>query len=108
MTELSPLQVTAAHIRALANLQSEAGDGVRSAWATASFVGERVAVSHGSMCSATAAAVKAAEERRTTATRQTRAQSADLAVKLESAADAYERIDAQEKGELDRQMQPGG
>ena len=36
------------------------------------------------------------------------AQSEDLAVKLEHAAETYDAIDAQEKRVIDQQMRPGG
>jgi excreted virulence factor EspC (type VII ESX diderm) len=71
-------------------------------------VGENVATTHGSICSVTATAVKTAEDERFEAGRLTRAQSDDLAVKLEHAADKYDEIDRAEKANLDNQMRPGG
>jgi hypothetical protein len=108
LTDLSPLQVTALHLRVLAKIQNDAADGIWNAWTTVSNVGEKVATSHGSICSSTASAVKNAEIEREEANRLTQAQSKDLAVKLDHAADMYDEIDAQEKANVDKQMLPGG
>jgi hypothetical protein len=67
-----------------------------------------VSKTHGSICSVTTTAVKTAEQERDTAADRVRAQSEDLAVKLDHAADKYDEIDRQEKANLDGQMQPGG
>jgi hypothetical protein len=104
----TPLAVTALYLRSLAALQNEARDGIGNATMAVNDVGENVATTHGSICSVTATAVKAAEEERSGAAARVQAQCADLAVKLEHAADKYDEIDQAEKANLDGQMQPGG
>ena len=103
-----PLAVTAQYLRSLAALQDDVARGIGDATAAVSNVGDNVATTHGLICSVTATAVKTAEQERFRAARLTRAQSADLAVKLEHAADTYDEIDRLEKANLDGQMQPGG
>lgn len=105
---LSPLQVTAAHIGVLADQQNQAAAAVWDAQLKGGDVAGRVEKTHGTVCDDTAKALKRAEEERERAAQQVRSQSEDLAVKLEHAAAAYDAIDAQEKGNLDQQMQPGG
>ncbi|MGV0838090.1 type VII secretion target [Mycolicibacterium thermoresistibile] len=104
---MSPLQVTAHHLRGLASVQEDVVRGVFTAKSEVVDLGTKVETSHGSLCAGTAAAVKEAEMQRERASRLTQAQSEDLAVKLVSAADKYDEIDAQEKAALDSQMQPG-
>lgn len=105
---LSPLQVTAGHLRVLADQQSQASRAVWDAQFKPVDVNKRVEKTHGTVCDDTYKALKRAEEERARASRMVQAQSDDLAVKLERAADMYDAIDAQEKGKIDRQMQPGG
>lgn len=105
---LSPLQVSAGHLRVLAAKQREAARAIWDARFTPVDVGARVESTHGSVCDDTSKALKRAEEERERASRLVQSQSEDLAVKLEHAAAAYDAIDAQEKGNLDQQMQPGG
>ncbi|MCF6388450.1 ESX-1 secretion-associated protein [Mycobacterium sp. MBM] len=105
---LSPLQITAGHIRVLADQQSQAARAVFDARLTAVDVNTRVEKTHGTVCDDTAKALKRAEEERIRASRMVQAQSEDLAVKLEHAAEMYDAIDAQEKRAIDQQMQPGG
>ncbi|MGW0159533.1 type VII secretion target [Mycobacterium sp. NPDC003323] len=107
-TPLSPLQVTASHIRVLADQQTQAARAVFDARLTAGDVHVNVEKTHGTVCDDTAKALKRAEEERQRASRMVQSQSEDLAVKLEHAAEKYDAIDAQEKQNLDRQMQPGG
>ena len=107
MTEI-PLAFTAQYVRSLAALQNSARDGIGNATMAVNNVGESVATTHGSICAVTATAVKTAEEERFAAAARVQAQCADLAVKLEHAADKYDEIDHQEKDKLDSQMQPGG
>jgi hypothetical protein len=102
------LAFTAQYLRSLAALQNEVRDGIGDATMAVNKVGENVATTHGSICSVTATAVKSSEDERFEAAVRVQAQSADLAVKLEHAADKYDEIDRQEKANLDRQMQPGG
>jgi Excreted virulence factor EspC, type VII ESX diderm len=104
----TPLAVTAQYLRSLAALQNEARDGIGNATIAVNKAGENAATTHGSICSVTATAVKTAEDERFKAARLVQAQSADLAVKLEHAADKYDEIDREEKANLDEQMQPGG
>lgn len=108
MTGLSPLQVTAHHLRELAGVQDEAARGIFAARTEVVDMGEKVEKTHGSVCSVMAEAVKAAESDRVNAAHLTQSQSEDLVAKLQSAADKYDAIDEQEKGALDDQMQPGG
>lgn len=105
---LSPLQVTAGHLRVLADQQSQAARTVFDARLKAVDVNTRVEKTHGTVCDDTAKALKRAEEERIRASRLVQAQSEDLAVKLEHAAEKYDAIDAQSKRNIDRQMQPGG
>lgn len=105
---LSPLQVTAGHLRVLADQQKLASRAVWEAQFKPVEVNTRVETTHGTVCDDTAKALKRAEEERQRASFMVRSQSEDLAVKLEHAADMYDAIDAQEKGNIDRQMQPGG
>ena len=107
MTE-TPLAVTAQYLRSLAALQNDVSEGIGDAMIAVNKVGENVATTHGSICSVTAVAVMNAEDERFEAGRLTRAQSDDLAVKLEHAADRYDEIDRAEKANLDDQMRPGG
>lgn len=109
MTEpLSPLQIAAAHIRVLADQQSQAARAVFDARLKVVDVTAQVEKTHGTVCDDTAKALRRAEEERVRASRMVQAQSEDLAVKLEHAAEKYDAIDAQEKRNIDRQMQPGG
>lgn len=103
-----PLAVTAQYLRSLATLQEDVADGVNAAKLAVNGVGDNVSKTHGSICSVTATAVKTAEQERDTAADRVRAQSEDLAVKLDHAADKYDEIDRQEKANLDGQIQPGG
>ncbi|MEX7472579.1 type VII secretion target [Mycobacterium adipatum] len=105
---LSPLEITAGHIRVLADQQSQAARAVFDARLKAVDVNTRVEKTHGTVCDDTAKALKRAEEERIRATRMVQAQSEDLAVKLEHAAETYDTIDAQEKRAIDQQMRPGG
>lgn len=105
---LSPLQITAGHIRVLADQQNQAARAVWDARLKAVDVHTGVEKTHGTVCDDTAKALKRAEEERVRASRMVQSQSEDLAVKLEHAAERYDAIDAQEKGNMDRQMQPGG
>lgn len=105
---LSPLQITAGHLRVLADQQRQAS---RAVWDVQFKTGEvksRVESTHGTVCDDTAKALKRAEEERQRACFMVRSQSEDLAVKLEHAAEKYDGMDAQEKRNIDQQMQPGG
>jgi Excreted virulence factor EspC, type VII ESX diderm len=105
---LSPLQITAGHIRGLADQQKQASRAVWDARLKAVDVNARVEKTHGTVCDDTAKALKQAEEERKRATNMVRAQSDDLAVKLDHAAETYDAVDAQEKSNIDGQIQPGG
>ena len=105
---LSPLEITAGHIRVLADQQSQAARAVFDARLKAVDVNTRVEKTHGTVCDDTAKALKRAEDERKRATNMVQAQSEDLAVKLEHAAEKYDARDAQEKRNVDQQMQPGG
>lgn len=105
---LSPLEIAAGHIRVLADLQKQASRAVWDARLKAVEIHTGVEKTHGTVCDDTAKALKRAEEERKRATNMVRAQSDDLAVKLEHAAEMYDAIDAQEKRAIDQQMQPGG
>jgi hypothetical protein len=105
---LSPLQITAGHIRVLADQQQQAARAVFDARLKAGDVNTRVETTHGTVCDDTAKALKRAEEERDRASRMVQSQSEDLAVKLDHAAEKYDAIDAQEKRSIDGQMQPGG
>lgn len=105
---LSPLQITAGHLRVLADQQNQASRAIWDARLKAVDVHTGVEKTHGTVCDDTAKALKRAEEVRKQATNMVRAQSDDLAVKLEHAAERYDAIDAQEKSNIDGQMQPGG
>lgn len=105
---LSPLQITAGHLRVLADQQRQAARAVWDARFQAGDANPRVETTHGTVCDDTAKALKRAEEERKRATNMVQAQSEDLAVKLEHAAEKYDGMDAQEKRNIDQQMQPGG
>ncbi|MGK2882780.1 MAG: type VII secretion target [Mycobacterium sp.] len=105
---LSPLQISAGHIRVLADQQSQAARAVWEAQFMPVDVNKRVEKTHGTVCDDTAKALKRAEDERSRASRMVRAQSDDLAVKLEHAAEKYDAMDAKATSDLDQQMQPGG
>jgi hypothetical protein len=103
-----PLAFTAQYLRSLAKLQEDVVRGIGDATMAVNKVGENVATTHGSICSVTAAAVTTAEDSRFLAAGRVQAQSQDLSVKLQHAADKYDEIDRTEKANLDGQMHPGG
>jgi hypothetical protein len=105
---LSPLQITASHIRVLKDQQEKAARAVWEARFKPVDVSKHVEKTHGTVCDDTYKALKRAEEERERASHMTQSQSEDLAVKLEHAAEKYDEIDRQEKEKLDGQMPAGG
>lgn len=105
---LSPLEVTASHLRVLADQQRQASRAMWEAQFKPVGVSAKVEKTHGTVCDDTFKALKRAEEERDRASFMTQSQSEDLAVKLEHAADKYDEIDRQEKDNLDDAMPPGG
>jgi hypothetical protein len=107
-TPLSPLEITASHLRVLADQQRHASRAMWEAQFKPVDVSAKVEKTHGTVCDDTFKALKRAEDLRIRASSMTRSQSDDLAVKLEHAAEKYDEIDRQEKENLDGQMPPGG
>lgn len=105
---LSPLEITASHIRLLADQQQQAARAMFDAQFKPVDVSARVETTHGTVCDDTYKALKRAEDERQRATFMTRSQSEDLAVKLKHAAERYDEIDRSEKATIDGQMRPGG
>lgn len=101
------LKVRPADLNQLANQQRDVAAGVEAAEHATDGATEQVLLTHGIVCSLTAAALGAAEWSRSTAAQAVQSVSNDLAGKLDSAADRYTRTDQQERGKLSEQMRPG-
>lgn len=102
------LHVETADLRRLSGKQTAIADNASTAGSTAIGTPASVAETHGTVCAATSSAVgKAAVARRTAAFAvQTAAE--DLATGLTTAADEYDRTDAEELDSMNREMRPDG
>lgn len=100
------VRVSTPELRTLAGTQHQAVAEIGSAVAAAQGVGASMAVNHGVICAGTTAAVRAAEQVRSTAGTGMQAVSGDLAEKLTTAASSYDQTDQQAAGNLGEQMPP--
>lgn len=101
-----PTLTVSDQIRSTATVQGDAASTIEAAKAATDGTAGHVFQTHGLVCSPTAMALKSAEVSRRSAAEKMHLISADLAVKLNSAATKYTGTDQQEAGNLGNQMPP--
>jgi Excreted virulence factor EspC, type VII ESX diderm len=106
MTDTEDRRIAAATIRALAKGQDNAAKGINDATLAAQGVGDNMTNTHGLICAATNAAVRAAEAERVKAGSAAAGIATELAEKLRSSADKYDESDQSEAEKLREQMRP--
>lgn len=99
------LQVSTAHLRALADRHCQAAGQIIAAVAAVSGTDSGIRISHGVIASATAGAVAAVEQARRAAGAGMVAESSALSDNLTGAADRYEAADHHSGVRLDRQVE---
>ena len=87
------LNVLTSHIDQLAEIQMRATDQFTGANRAIVDTSSQVTATHGVICALTSAAVKAADEARTSAGAQLLRRSSELSAKLTTAASNYENVD---------------
>jgi hypothetical protein len=100
------LALTASYLDGLSENQDDAANTAGSAARTASGIETSVWVTHGVVSGASNIAFAEAEAARRAAGGAMKKFSADLAVKLRTADEAYQRTDEQAGNNIDRQMPP--
>ncbi|MDZ4266807.1 MAG: ESX-1 secretion-associated protein [Mycobacterium sp.] len=101
------LQVSTAHLRALADRHGQAAAQITAAVTAVSGIDTGIRTSHGVIASATAGAVAAIEQARSAAGAGMMAESRALSDDLTGAAGRYEATDHTSGVSLDQQIQDG-
>ncbi|MEE6180040.1 ESX-1 secretion-associated protein [Mycobacterium sp. 050134] len=104
---MTELVVATPHLKELTDKQATASKALGTAAGAADGIGERVWISHGVACGMANYAVQLAEDARRAACKALQKASTDLAHKLYTAANTYDRTDQHASDNLDNQMRAG-